>query len=68
MNKVTVEDIIAKYTEGKASVAEINQLDNWYDSFDSQPDLYLAGTPELKQALAEKFSELKVKLLIDQAV
>ncbi len=66
MREEITRNLIGKYLEGKASVDEINQLDKWYDSFDCYTkDLYSPGSPELKQAVARGFSELKLKLGIE---
>jgi len=57
-------EIINKYLEGKASHDEIKHVDNWYNSFDSNPDLYLPDALELNRAMVKGFSELRLKLAV----
>ena len=53
--------LIKKYLEGKASRAEQNCVDQWYNSFDNEKDLYAPGQ-ELSKSLAKGFDQLKAKL------
>ena len=65
MQVQAIEKIIERYLEGKASIDEIAQLEEWYNSFDCESELYRADSAELKQALSDNFSALKKKLGID---
>jgi hypothetical protein len=62
MEKELVEELIKKYLQGKASLEEINQLEQWYDSIDSSLDLYFPGSIETNQVMDNGFSDLKLKL------
>lgn len=62
MQEDAIEKIIEHYLEGTASVEEIDQLEQWYNSFECESDLYLPGTAELKMAMSKGFSDLKAKL------
>jgi hypothetical protein len=61
MSEKIVEDLIAKYLAGNASIEEIAQLDKWYEAL-SQTDLYAADSPELKLVMAKRFEALKQQL------
>jgi hypothetical protein len=55
-------ELIKKYIEGTASFDEINQLENWYNSFEFRPGLYQPGTVELDDAVTRGFEMLKLYL------
>ncbi len=57
-----IQILIEKYIDGTISVCEMRHLDEWYQSFDSRPDLYLHITDKSKRAAAKAFNELKLKL------
>jgi len=57
-------EIINKYLEGKASDDEIKQVDDWYHSFDSNPELCLPDALELNRAMVKGFSELRLKFAL----
>ncbi|MEO6549691.1 MAG: hypothetical protein ABIN94_16945 [Ferruginibacter sp.] len=58
----TLENLIKKYLEDKATIEEIKQLEKWYNSFESGADLYVPGSVELEKIVAKRFSELKFRL------
>ncbi|MEO7766960.1 MAG: hypothetical protein ABIS01_06020 [Ferruginibacter sp.] len=62
MQAEKLENLIEKYLEDKATIEEINQLDEWYNSFDSHADLYVPDSTELKKVVAERFSDFKLHL------
>ena len=55
-------ELIKKYLGGTASGDEINQLENWYNSFEIRPGLYQPDTVELEQAVSRGFEILKLCL------
>ncbi len=62
MEAKTIENLIEKYLQGKASLKERIQVDNWYMAFDFGKDLYTDGSLELDEVVAQRFSELKLQL------
>ena len=62
MNEEVLEQFLEKYLQGRASIDEINQVKEWYNSFDLQEDLYVGDTLELRQLVAKQFIKLKATL------
>ncbi len=59
-----IQILIENYFDGTISICEVQQLDEWYESFDSKRDLYLPFTDKSNKAIAKAFDELKHKLSI----
>ncbi len=57
-----MERLITRYLAGKASVEETNQVDQWYQSFETQNDLLMPGASSGSREMVKKFIELKVRL------
>jgi hypothetical protein len=55
-------ELINKYLGGTASGDEINQLEDWYNSFELRPGLYQSDTVELDLAVTRGFEILKISL------
>jgi hypothetical protein len=57
----TLENLIEKFLSGRATNHELNELNNWYDSFDVRKNVYMPGAT-LNRVLAKGFVDLKSKL------
>lgn len=60
-----INTLIDKYLDGKASKEEIDQVDEWYRSFDAKPACYRPDTLQLSETLAKGLSAVKLKLGIN---
>ncbi len=62
MEGAILVNLIEKYLAGKASLDEMNYIDKWYESLDSQGGLCVPDSLALKQLLPQRFTDLKQKL------
>jgi hypothetical protein len=65
MEEQVIIRLIDKYLEGTATAGEVNELDQWYNSFNDRAALYHCGTVETKDIVIGGFAALKAKLELD---